>query len=98
VIELIAKVLLPTVAFVCIAIGVPLLAVNAIRMTRHKATGNQSWHDMWGLNKFNLLFFPSLLTVEGRRLRSLAIRGAKITLIAVLSMVLASAITSTSSW
>jgi hypothetical protein len=86
------------IAFVCIAIGVPLLAVNAIRMTRHKATGNQSWHDMWGLNKFNLLFFPSLLTDEGRRVRSLAIRGAKIILIAVISMVLASAISSTSSW
>lgn len=91
--DLIVKVLLPTIAFVCIAIGVPMLAVNAIRMTRHKSPQKRSWHDTWGFNKLNLVFFPKLLTEEGRRLRLLAILGAKITLVAVLSMVLALAIT-----
>jgi hypothetical protein len=88
--ELVAGVLLPTIAFACIAIGVPLIAYNLFRMSRHKLPSSRGWRDLWGLNPNNLIFFPDLLTEEGRGYRRLAIKGVAIVGIGVLAIVLAS--------
>lgn len=88
--DIIARVLLPTVAFACIAIGVPVIAYNLIRMSRHKLSAARSWRDLWGLNPNNLIFFPDLLTEEGRKYRRLAIKGAAIVGIGAVAIIVAS--------
>ena len=88
--ELIARVLLPAVAFACIAIGVSVIACNMIRMSRQRLSTAHGWRDLWGLNPNNLIFFPNLLTEEGRKYRRLAIKGIVIAGIGVLAIIIAS--------
>ena len=80
-----AAVVLLVVAFVCILFGVPLYLINIVRMTRHAKKAPHGWHDWWGLNRNNLLFFPAMLDEAGRRYRTLALQGLRIGLVGLIA-------------
>lgn len=63
------------IASVCCLIGAPLAIYYTLRMGRCKKTTPRSWHDLWGLNRNNLIFFPDLLSERGQDFRRRAIKG-----------------------
>lgn len=81
-------VLLAVVGFVCMIFGVPMIIFYTIKMGRCKTSAQRTWKDFWGLNRNNLIFFPSLLDERGRTYRKLAIKGWIIALIGGLSAVM----------
>jgi len=82
-------VVLAVVSSVCIAFGTPMLIYFTIQTGRHRKDVPSTWHDSWGLNRNNLIFFPSLLDEEGQRHRQRALWAGKIALLGVLSGVIA---------
>ena len=82
-------VVLAVVGFVCMAFGIPMLIYFTIQTGRHKRDVPTSWHDSWGLNRNNLIFFPSLLDEEGQQYRKRALWAGKLTLLGTLSGVIA---------
>lgn len=70
--------LMAVAAFIYLVVGVPTLGYFAIRLAYHRRPDIPlSWHDLWGLNRVNLIFFPRLLDDEGNTFRQQAIRSAK---------------------
>jgi hypothetical protein len=54
--------------------GLPIFVYNTFRMALEKKENvPPSWHDFWGMNTVNLIFFPSMLNDEGRMYRRKAI-------------------------
>lgn len=82
-------IVLVAIGFICIAVGAPLLAVNILRMSQHKREQPSSWHDLWGANRNNLLFFPRLLDEEGQRYRDRALSAGRIVLLGLLCSLIA---------
>lgn len=68
-------VLLVSIASLCCLVGAPLVIYYTLRMGRCKRRVPPSWHDCWGLNVSNLIFFPRLLDERGRHFRERAVRG-----------------------
>ena len=65
-------------AFIYLVVGLPTLGYCAIRLAYRRLPDiPYSWHDFWGLNRVNLIFFPQFLDDEGRTYRQHAIRSAK---------------------
>jgi len=70
--------LMAVAAFIYLVVGVPTLGYYAIRLAyRRRLDIPLSWHDLWGLNRVNLIFFPEFLDDEGKAYRQRAIRSAK---------------------
>ena len=72
------------IASASILYGTAVALLNLIKMSQHRRDTRRSWHDLWGMNRNNLIFFPSLLDKEGRYHRYLVLRGLKIILIGIL--------------
>ena len=71
-------VILAVISFVLMLFGTPLLLYYGVRMGNHKKDDSESWHDFWGLNRNNLIFFPARLDETGREYRGKALYGAKL--------------------
>lgn len=72
-------------AFISLLFGVPTLAYYLVRLAyRRNPEIPLSWHDLWGLNRVNLLFFPALLDEEGKRYQKIALQAGKRVVIGVL--------------
>ena len=70
--------LMAVAAFIYLVVGVPTLGYYAIRLAyRRREDIPLSWHDLWGLNRMNLIFCPEFLDDEGQAYRQHAIRSAK---------------------
>ena len=66
--------LFAAIAWILLIVGVPASMYFMIRMAYHKrAELGRTWHDLYGLNRINLIFFPTMLDEEGSRYRDSAI-------------------------
>jgi hypothetical protein len=73
-------VVLAVISFVLMLFGTPLLLYYVVRMGNYKRDKSESWHDFFGLNRYNLIFFPARLDDRGREYRGKALYGAKLLL------------------
>jgi hypothetical protein len=81
----IAGLIFAVAAFICLLFGVPILGYYLVRLAfRRNPNIPLSWHDLWGLNRVNLLFFPAFLDEEGKRYRKTALQAAKRMMVGVL--------------
>jgi len=63
---------------------VPICGYFTIKLSQRRRSDIPfTWHDFWGLNRANLLFFPSFLDDEGKRFQIKAIHAAKRLLVGV---------------
>jgi hypothetical protein len=82
-------VILATVSFVLVLFGTPCVIYYIVRMGNHKNDGTESWHDLWGLNRNNLIFFPSRLNERGKAYRAKVLYWARLLVVGALAGVLA---------
>lgn len=85
--------ILAIAAFAILVVSIPTCVYFTLRLSGHRRTDlRSSWHDFWGLNRANLLFFPSLLTETGKRFQRRGMQAAAWiavgTTLAVMSFVL----------
>ena len=77
-------IVLAVVGYVLLAVGAPMFIYFAVRMAYCKQDLPRRWHDLWGLNRINLLFFPSQLSEKGKYYRGRALWAVKLILVAAI--------------
>jgi len=74
------------VSITYLVIGLPKLGYYTIMLAqRRRLDIGPSWHDMWGLNLANLIFFPSLLDDDGKKYQRLAVGSAARTTVGIVT-------------
>lgn len=69
---------LAIVAGVLLFVFVPICGWFTIKLSQHRRPDLPfTWHDFWGLNRANLLFFPNFLDDEGKQFQNKAKHAAK---------------------
>jgi len=77
-------IVLAAIGFVLIAFGAPMFIYHSVRMAYCSQHLPRRWKDLWGMNRVNLLFFPSELDEAGKYYRSRALWAVRLIVVAAI--------------